>query len=129
MTYAAEWLKQLRSPSFTGKCGTHSLLLRTTANILLLSAECLILHKFPYSADTVLWTLYHYSRGQFESEIQHLWQWPLCIRPKWLSACSKQQKGVTCGQVVKAFDCGPNVPGSNPTCCLRVKCFLWATSL
>ena len=24
---------------------------------------------------------------------------------------------VTCRQVVKAFDCGPKVPGSNPTCC------------
>ena len=22
-----------------------------------------------------------------------------------------------CGQVVKAFGCGPKVPGSNPTCC------------
>ena len=26
-----------------------------------------------------------------------------------------------CGQVVKAFDCGPEVPGSNPTCCFTGK--------
>ena len=35
---------------------------------------------------------------------------------------------VTCGQVVKSFDCGPKVAGLNPIDCLSSKVFLYPSS-